>query len=165
MTAARDGRCAAHRQRGLSYVEVVVAVALLAVALVPVLDGLQMGVQSASVNGDVVQQQTALQTRLRSIQAEPFAALVAAAQAAGGANNPSTYSDPTSQADRIVVYLSAYDPDNDDGDGDMFTVADPNGDGDNNPYTSADTDPELALIWAQVVLENSPLALHTLVRR
>lgn len=153
------------RQTGISYIEVMLATAILAVSLVPALQAVQSGIQSASVHESLATRHFSLVSRRQELHAESFASLVSAADAAGGSNIPTSYSDSAGSNDRVLVFLAAYDADNADSDGDVFTVVDPNTDGDNNPYTSADTDSPLSLLWMRIAIENGADELTTLVRR
>jgi len=128
---------------GTSYIEVLIATVLVAVALVPALEALQSGLMGSRVEERLAVQHYRLTERLEEVAAEPFGALAAEVVAAAGA--PSSYSDPPGP-DRRVVTLSFYDGDNLD---------------DANPFTG--TDPEL--VWIQVALENTPSVLATLVAR
>jgi len=142
--SARASRAA---QRGLSYVETLLAVVVLALALVPALETLQTAFTGSAVHETVVLWQQELATRMDDVLAEPFMSLDAAAQAAGGATIPSSYSDPAGSSDRLLVFLSRYDGDNADADADPFTGTDE------------------GLLWVRVEIENSPYGLATVVRQ
>jgi prepilin-type N-terminal cleavage/methylation domain-containing protein len=100
------------RQRGFSYVEVLIAVVIIAVCLAPALDALRDGVRAAGAELDYTKNQQRLKTRFEDVLANSFATLDAAAMAAG--NNPSSivaaYSDAAGTADRLLVTLYRYDP-------------------------------------------------------
>ena len=145
------------RQSGLSYVEVLVATVLLAIVLVPAIQALHTGVLGADVHTSSVVEHYAALTRLEEVLAEPQSALVVAAAAAGDEKTPTGYSDGAGSPDRRIVYLALYDADNADGDGDVFTVPDPNLDGDNDPYTGYD-----GVLWVRVEVEGSVTWLETL---
>jgi type II secretory pathway pseudopilin PulG len=127
---------------GFSYVEVLVAVGLLALCVVPTMEALQTGVLGAAVHQSETADHYAVAGRLEEVLAEPFASLDAAATAAGGPTNPSSYS-----ASPLLVYLARYDGDNADGDG--------------NPFTGGDD----GLLWVRVAVENGGAALETLTTR
>jgi hypothetical protein len=135
------------RQTGLSYVEVLLAVVLLVLVLGPAMETLQSAFTGATVHQEVVAWQGQLTSRVEDLLAEPHGNLDAAAQAAGSPTTPTTYSDPVATPDRVVVYLSRYDGDNADGDGDPFS----------------DTDE--GLLWLRVAMENTPYDLTTLIAR
>ena len=103
-------------QRGISYAEALLAVTVLALALVPALESLQIAFNGAVVQEDVVLWQQQLATRMDEVLSDPFTALDTAAQAAGNETTPTTYSDAAGGPDRVVVFLSAYDGDNADSD-------------------------------------------------
>ena len=132
-----------HRQSGLTLVEVLVTIVLLAVVLVPAIRALQTGVVGANIHSDVAASHYRLTSRLEELLAEPFADLSDAALAAGSSTTASSYSEPAGPPGRLLVYLSLYDGDN--------------ADADNDPFTGTDAD----LIWISVEIENSVHALQT----
>jgi Tfp pilus assembly protein PilV len=132
-------------QIGLSYVEALLAVFILGVALVPALELLQIAFVGSDVQESSLRLQLQTVTRMEVMLAEPFGSLDAAAQAAGNATTPSSYSDIAGTVDRTLVFLSRYDGDN--------------ADGDNDPYTGTDE----GLLWIQVAIEDRPYEISTLV--
>jgi len=132
----------ARGQGGFSYVEVLVAVALLALCLVPALDALQTGVLGAATHNTQAVDHYAVAGRLEEVLAEPFSSLDAAAVAAGGPTVPTSYS-----AAPLLVYLARYDADDADGDG--------------NPFTGGDD----GLLWVRVAVEGGGASLETLTSR
>ena len=132
------------RHRGLSHVEALVALALLAVALVPAMQALTGGVGAASGGAAIADPWLSAQSKMEEVLARPFAELDAAATAAGGPGNPSSYSEASGTPGRRIVYLSRYDGDN--------------ADGDNNPFTGTDA----GLLWVKVAVEATPVAIETL---
>lgn len=130
------------RQRGLSYVEVLIAVVIVAVCLVPALDALRDGISAAGTQRSHTINQQRLKTRMEQVLANRFTALDAAAMAAG--NNPSAtvaaYSDAAGAAERLLVTLYRYD---------------------GSAATGADT----GLLWIKVAIEGSSLSLDTLKSR
>ena len=111
-------------QHGLTLVEVLVTIALLAVLLVPVVNALTTSSQGAEVHRELASNQFRLTSRLEELLAEPFADLEMAALAAGSPQTPTTYSETAGVPGRLVVYLSACDGDNADADDDLFTGTD-----------------------------------------
>ena len=132
-------------QAGVSYVEALIAVVVLALALVPALEALQVAFSGSAVQIDVVLWQQQLATRMEDVVAEPFSNLDDAAQAAGNETTPSSYSDAAGGPDRVLVFLSGYDGDNADADNNLFTGTDP------------------GLLWVRIAIENTPYDLTTLV--
>lgn len=132
-------------QSGLSYVETLIAVTVLGVALVPALEMLTTALRSGAVGEAVLQDQQRLATRMETVRAEPFATLDTAALAAGSPTTPSSYSDPGGGPARVLVFLSRYDADNADGNGNPFNGTDP------------------GLLWVRVAIENTSYDLTTLV--
>ena len=144
-------------QSGLTYVEVLIAAALLAIVLVPALSALQTSMLATDISGSLADQHYAAQSKMEEMLAEPHGTLITAAGAAGNYKTPSSYSDASGSPDRRVVYLARYDADDADGDGNAFTVPDPNLDGDNDPFTGY-----LGLLWVRVEIEGSVTSLETL---
>jgi len=99
------------RRAGFSYVEVLLATALLALALVPALEALEIGVRGGGVHEAEAARHYRALGALEEVLAQPFSDLVAEAIAAGGA--ASAYSDPPGTPDRRLVTLSGYDADGD----------------------------------------------------
>lgn len=130
------------RAGGFSYVESIVALMILATALAPALSALRPGLAAAaSVRSYSVNQQR-LKSRMEEVLANRFAALDAAAIAAG--NSPAAtvaaYSDAAGTPDRLLVTLYRYD-------GVSLTASDS------------------GLLWVTVAIEGSSLALNTLKSR
>ncbi len=135
------------RQRGFGYIEALVAVVLLAIAIVPALDALSnatRGAPTADRDDDLWQ---AVANKLSDVAGARFDDLDAAATAAGSATTATTLSDATTTTPRVMIYLSRYDGDN--------------ADGDNNPFTGTDAD----LIWVRAAITDPPVEMTTLVTR
>lgn len=141
---------------GFTYIEVLIAVFILAMAIVPAMEAIQTGIQGAGIHQSLTQQHYAVTKRMETTLAEPYSALLAAAQVAGNASTPSSYSDPAGQTDRLVVLLALYDAD-----ADPFTLVDPNNDGDNDIYTGDTSN----LLWLHVEIENTAVAVESLLTR
>ena len=144
MNASR--RCTG-RQSGISYIEVLIAVALIAISLTPMMDAIRTATISASVHEDAAVQHLHLIAMLEDVLAEPFASLDAAATAAGSESVLTTYSDLAGSTNRRLVFLSLYDGDN--------------ADTDNNPFTGTDAD----LLWVRVEIEGTVQTIETLISR
>ncbi len=144
------------KQRGFSYVEVLVATLVLSIAIVPAMEAIQSGIQASVIHESLTQQHFALIKRMEEVQAEAYENLLNAAQTASNSTTPSSYSDPAGQKDRVLVFLALYDAD-----ADPFTLVDPDNDGDGDIY-SGDTS---NLLWLRVTLENSAQSLETLLAR
>lgn len=130
-------------QRGFSYVEVLVAVLLVAMCLPPALDALYAATRAASAHEAQIAAQYRVSGRMEEVLAASFAALDAAALAAGNPAVPTGYSDPAGTPGRLLVFLAHYDLDDADGDGDPFSGAEPN------------------LLWVRVAEENGTIALES----
>ena len=130
------------RSSGLTLVEVLVTIVLLAIVLVPAIGALQTGIIGTEVHSDVTNSHYRVTSRLEELISYPFADLSDAALAAGDASTPSSFSEPPGPG-RIIVYLSFYDGDN--------------ADADNDPFTGTEDD----LIWVRVEIEDSVFTLET----
>ncbi len=131
-------------QRGFSYVEVLVAMTLIAVALVPAMNALRVGVTAAGVHQQETVRSLELSGRLEQVLSQSFEDLQAAAVLAGSAAVPTSYSDLAGTQDRLLVYIAQYDADDADADDDPFTGIDP------------------GILWVRVAVENTQHVLTTL---
>lgn len=131
-------------QTGLTLVEVLVAMALLAVVLVPAMRALQTGIIGADVHSDIAANHFRLTSRLEELLAEPFVDLSDAAIAAGAPTTATSFSDAAGPPGRLLVYLSLYDGDNADADSDPFTGTD------------------AGLLWIRVDIEDTVHTLETI---
>ncbi len=132
-----------HRhQRGLSYVEVLIAVAIVAVCLAPATDALRDGMSAAATQRSHAVSQQRLKTRMEEVLANRFSTLDAAAMAAG--NSPSAtvaaYTDAAGSAGRLLVTLYRYD---------------------GGAASGSDT----GLLWVKTAVEGTNLQLNTLKTR
>lgn len=158
MKAARGPLCTPAHQIGLTYLEVIVAMVLIALALVPAMQALQTGMLGSETYRTSTEQYYIATSRMEEVLAEQHGSLVMAASTAGGYAVPSNYSDPPGSPLRRLVYLSLYDAEDADGDGDYFTVADPDSDGDGDPYTGY-----MGLVWIKVEIEGTLMHFESLV--
>ena len=132
-------------QSGWSYVEVLVSMIILGTALVPAIDALRVSYVGISASESLFFWEQAAASRLESVLSEPYASLESAATAAGNESTPTGFSDIAGTTDRVLVYLSAYDADDADGDG--------------NPFTGTDA----GVLWVNVTIEDTSVTLATLV--
>ena len=138
------------KMTGFSYVEVLIAVVLIVVALVPALDALIPGVAGSGIHETLAEDHYQLVGRLERIMVEPYGQLNSAAVAAGSPTTPTTtYSDlftyPNGRQITRNVFLSRYDADNADADDDPFTGTD---DG---------------LLWVRIAIAGTGLSIESLV--
>jgi Flp pilus assembly pilin Flp len=133
------------RQSGISYIEVLIAAALIAVTLVPMMDAVRTATVSTGVHEEAAVQNLHLIATLENVLAEPFSSLEAAATAAGSESTLTSYSDLAGLSNRRLVFLSLYDGDN--------------ADADNDPYTGTDQ----GLMWVRVEIEGTAQAIETLI--
>lgn len=142
--------CLYQKQRGLSYIEVLVASFLLAISLVPALEALQPGIQGSVIHKHYSEDHYQLIAKMEEVLAESFSNLQAVATATGSPDITTSYSDiftfPDGRQITRSVFLSAYDADN--------------ADGDNNSFTGTESD----LIWVKVLIEGTPHELETLTK-
>jgi Tfp pilus assembly protein PilV len=148
--------CNKPRQQGFSYLEVMVAALLLAIALVPAMDALQAGIMSSTIHESLSVQHFQRLKKMAELQSESFDNLVAAAKVATNDLTPTSYSDAAGTSSRRLVYISLYDAD-----ANPFTITDINKDGDTDPYTGETAN----LIWLRVITEGSDQGLETLMSR
>ncbi len=132
------------RQSGLSYIEVLVATLLIAIALVPMLESLQPGLQGSEIHRQQNEVHFALRGKLESVLAEPFASLDAAAAAAGAHTAATSYSDLAAPVPH-QVFIWRYDVDN--------------ADNDDDPYTGGETD----MLWLRIASLDGGFTIQTLL--
>lgn len=143
-------------QKGFSYVEVLVATTLIAIALVPAMNALQTGVKGANVHQALTTEYYSQLKKMEELQATPFTSLLNAAKVAINNTTPTSFSDTAGTANRNLVYIALYDAD-----ASPFTITDTNVDGDNDPYTGNTAN----LLWVKVVIGSSTQGLETLISR
>lgn len=132
----------ARHQSGISYVEVLVAVIIVAITVIPATNAIRGSMDAAESDSQATVNHYRLMSKLEEVLAEPFSAVFA--QAAGSAT-ATVYSDTIGSVDRRVVFIATYDGDN--------------ADADNDPFTGAD----LGLLWVRVEIEGSVNALQALM--
>jgi type II secretory pathway pseudopilin PulG len=133
------------RPHGFLYVEVLVALLVLALCLPPALAALTSATRAAAAERAGAAGRFRLNGLMEQLLATPHATLDAAATAAGAATVPTSYSDAAGTPGRRLVFIARYDADNADGDG--------------NPFTGGDS----GLLWLRVSIEGQPaFAVETL---
>ena len=133
---------------GFSYVEVLVAVILIALTLVPAISAVFGGIEGGDMHEQSAQDHYRITGLLEEVLARPFDELQSEADAAGGPGViVAAYSDAAGTEQRRLVYLARYDGDNSDADNDYFTGVD---DG---------------LLWVRVQIENTLEGMETLTKR
>lgn len=134
-----------HRMAGLTYVEVLIATALIAVTLIPAIEALQPATQGMSIHEAKTVRHYALTALLEDVLAKPFSELDTEAVTIDDPAVASTmYSDPPAANDRRLVYLSRYDADNADGNGNFFDGTD------------------AGLLWVKVEIEGTDQSIEGL---
>jgi type II secretory pathway pseudopilin PulG len=137
------------RMAGFSYVEVLIAVVLIVVALVPALDALIPGVAGSGIHETLAEDHYQLTGRLEQVMVEPYGQLNSAAVAAGSPTTPTSYSDVFTYANgRQIsrnVFIARYDGDN--------------ADADNDPFTGTDD----GLLWVRVSIAGTDRSIESLV--
>ena len=129
---------------GASYTEVLVAVAVLAIALVPAVEALRTGLSAGQIHADSVAHHYLVVGKVEEVLAEDFGDLDAEALAAGSPTVATAYSDGAGSDPQRLVYLARYDGDDADADGDPFTGGDE------------------GLLWLRVEIAGGPHAIETL---
>lgn len=128
-------------QRGISYVEVLIAVVIVAATVVPATTAIRGAMDTASADVESTAIHYRMFGRLEEVLAEPFSVV---SQQSADESTPSAYSDSAGTTDRRLVYISHYDGDN--------------ADSDNDPFTGADAD----LLWIRVEIEGTAGFLQAL---
>ena len=144
------------RSNGFSYIEVLIATVVMAVALVPALEALQTGILSTDIQQSRAIQYYQRLQKMAELQAESYGNLLAAAKLAGNQTTATSYSDASGSSNRRLVYIALYDADTN-----SFTISDPDTDGDSDPYTGSSSN----LLWLQVVTEGSLPGFEVLLSR
>ncbi len=145
------------KQHGFSYLEVLIATFILAIAIVPAMEAIQSGIQGATVHESLARKHYALIKCMEEVKVKSYLDLLNAAQTAGNATTASSSFDAAcKQTEQVLVFLALYDAD-----ADPFTFVDPDNDGDANVFTGDTSN----LLWLRVELENSALVLETLISR
>ena len=138
--------CNPHRMVGLTYVEVLIATVLIAVSLVPAIEALTPATQGMSIHEAKILRHYQLTAMLEDVLAKPFSELDTEAVTINDPTVASTlYSDLPGTSDRRLVYLSRYDADNADGNG--------------NPF---DTGMDEGLLWVKVEIEATDQSIEGL---
>ena len=135
------------RQTGATYIEVLIASALIVISLVPMTDAVRGAIDGSAAHQDTAIQQLHMIARLEDVLAEAFSSLEDAATEAGSGSVPTSYSDLEGSVNRRLVYLSLYDGDNADSDGDPFTGVD------------------AGLMWIRTEIEGTLLSVESLVSK
>ncbi|MGB5396845.1 MAG: hypothetical protein WBN96_06820 [Gammaproteobacteria bacterium] len=142
-------RSPCRQMAGFSYVEVLIAVVLIGVTLVPAMEALQPGIVGSRIHSLNAEDHYQLAGRFEQLLAEPFNSLDSAAATAGNATTPTSYSDVFSYPDgrQITrnVFISRYDADN--------------ADADNDPFTGTDA----GLLWLQIRIAGTGAGFETLI--
>lgn len=134
-------------QTGFSYIEIIVATFLIAVALVPALESIEGALSGSEVHQSLSMQHHQLVSKIEEVLAQPYSALETAAAAAASATVPTSYSDAGGVTDRRLVFLFGYDGDN--------------ADADDNAFTGVDD----GLMWVRVEIEGSAQKFETVTSR
>ncbi len=119
---------ALQRMAGFTYIEIIVATALIVVSLVPALDALSIGVKGGGIHETTTEDHYYLTARMEELLATPYNDLDAEALLVNNPTTPTAFSDSVTTAKgrtlQRQVYLSRYDADNADADDDFFTGTD-----------------------------------------
>lgn len=121
-----------------------IALAVLAVALVPAIDALTTPLGAAALHEARTAQRFLLAGKMAELLAEPYGALSAEASTPGSPTASTAYSDTAGTPNRRLVYITAWDADN--------------ADADNDPFTGTDAN----ILWLRVEIEGEAFALEAL---
>jgi prepilin-type N-terminal cleavage/methylation domain-containing protein len=144
------------RDHGFSYVEVLIAIVIIAVCLVPALDALRDGVRAAGPELDYTKNQQRLKSCFEVILAKSFATLDTAALAANSSCS-------SVAADTLDASCAAVpDPLQPHPDPLLVTVFRYDG---SPPIACVPTGTDTGLLWIKVAIEGSSLSLDTLKSR
>ncbi len=133
------------RQAGVSYIEVLIATALIAISLVPMTNAMRDAIGASAAHEDTAIQQLHMLAKMEDVLAQAFSTLETAATEAGSASVPTRYSDLDGSENRRLVYLSLYDGDN--------------ADSDDDPFTGVDA----GLLWIRTEIEGTLMSVESLV--
>lgn len=140
--------CRFQGMRGISYVEVLIATVLIVLALVPAMEALSPGLKGSAIHASKTEQHYHITAKLEEVLAKSHIELDAEAVAI---NNPAlasvNYSDLPTSPNRRLVYLSRYDADNADANGNVFDGVDE------------------GILWVKVEIENSNLVVERLLSK
>ncbi len=145
----KEASTQAHKsQRGISYVEVLIASAIIAVSLVPAMEALNASVRSNQLSATLQAQHFLLLEKYEELMAQSFDTLDAEALSLADQTTASTlFSDPSGTSNRRLVYLQRFDADN--------------LDNDDNPFTGGDG----GLCWLRVEIAGTSINREVLVSK
>lgn len=117
------------KSAGFTYIEVIIAVAVLAVCLAPAMEALRSSTALLGIQATMSIDNYALLSKTEDVLKENFTNLDLAAAAAGSPTTPTSYSDvfTTTDGRQLTrnVYIWSMDGDNADLDSNIFTGTDP----------------------------------------
>ena len=134
-----------NKQKGLSYIELILAVILIAISIAPIHSSLNSSLRSYDHSQEIVDDALHVSNLLEQLTNEKYAQLYQKALNAGSHTIATSYSDPPTVANRRLVYLSLWDGDD--------------ADSDNDGHTGADA----GLLWIKVELEKNNYYIETLI--
>lgn len=132
------------REQGASYVEILTATVLLTISLVPASEALRDAANGSAIYANYSAQHYQVMAKLEEVLAVSFSSLETEAIVVGSQSTATTFSDPVATPNRRLVFLSQYDVDDADGDG--------------NPFTGM----ESGVVWVRVEIENTVQSLESL---
>ena len=139
---------ALQRMAGFTYIEVIVATALVVISLLPAMNALSVGIKGSTIHENYTLGHYYLTSKMEALLAEPYDDLDAVALTVNDPNIPTTLSEtrvlPDGSTVSWLVYLSRYDAVNADNDDDFFTGTD------------------AGLLWIRVELEDTGRSLERL---
>ena len=106
----------ANASTGYAYIEVLIAVLLVATSLTPMMDSFSQLVSVQTRQAELAELQTQAQGLMEAVASTNYTDLDSQALAVGSPSVPTSHSDPAAQPNRRLVFLSRYDIDNEDSD-------------------------------------------------
>jgi type II secretory pathway pseudopilin PulG len=132
-------------QHGLTYLEVLIAVVILVIAMPAALATLSHAVNQSRLYVGSVESAAKLKSTMEMMLNVAFSDLDAEALSVGSPTVATSYSESAGTPNRALVYLSRYDGDN--------------ADVDDDPFTGVDAD----LLWIKVAIENRAHSFETVL--
>ncbi len=131
----------AHRQSGISYVEILATVIIIAVSVIPATVAMRGAMNATQLDSQATVNHYRLMSKMEEVLAAPFTTVFAQA---AGPTTATSYSDAAGSVNRRLVFIATYDGDN--------------ADADNDPFTGTDPD----LLWLRVKIEGTVTAMQAL---
>ena len=93
---------------GFSYAEIIIAIFLISIALIPAIESIQSAQIGSGVNATLATQHYHLAAKVEEVLAQPFSALLSAATTAGSETVATSYSDVSGSINRRLSCICHY---------------------------------------------------------